>query len=77
MDRHLKDYDYIINHHLGKSNFVFDALSQKSIGFFLSSIFSYGRQLMISLVVKFSLIKKIKECHKEDIYLQTLAKDLV
>ena len=29
----IKDYDYLINYHLGKDNVVADALGRKSFGF--------------------------------------------
>lgn len=67
----LKDYDLIINYHIGKANVVVDTLSRKTVAVLLPlrakvTMFD-GRALMAELVVKLTHLSQILEEQIKDI----------
>ncbi|KAK8582360.1 hypothetical protein V6N13_032114 [Hibiscus sabdariffa] len=73
----LKDYDLVIDYHLGKANVVSDALSQKSnsASLAINAHFRLTKEqkLLSELHVQSDLISWIKELQRMDPELQTIA----
>ncbi|XP_058003685.1 uncharacterized protein LOC131180091 [Hevea brasiliensis] len=76
----LKDYDCIIDYHLGKANVVVNALSRKAIAALRSLnarlTLAQDGVIIAKLQVKPSLLQQVQEAQKQDEKLATILKQI-